>query len=269
MARQLKGRVQSGKGDILLVPCILNLAMQPAWLWTPTTAARERVDPWVVEIIAATNLRSTFGLVDGSIVEVQLLGESDDLAPPRSGGDMAEPLGLESKTVRVVAYDARWPELFRTEAARLANAISAAEVPALTFEHIGSTAVPGLAAKPILDVAAGRPMESSAADYVPVLEAAGYIYRGESGLPGREFFRRGDLRSHHLHLVAFGGSHWRRYLGFRDALRADNSLRDAYAALKHELAARYPYDREAYIDGKTSFVENVVRTLGLRRDDGA
>jgi CTP-dependent riboflavin kinase len=67
-----------GERDILLVPCVLlNLAMQPAWLWTTTTASLDRGDPWVVEIIAATNLRETYGLHDGSIVEVQLLGESD------------------------------------------------------------------------------------------------------------------------------------------------------------------------------------------------
>jgi GrpB-like predicted nucleotidyltransferase (UPF0157 family) len=65
------------------------------------------------------------------------------------------------------------------------------------------------------------------------------------------------------------GWHWRRYLGFRDALRADSALRDAYAALKHDLAARYPHDREAYIEGKTSFVERVARDLGIERDDRA
>jgi len=72
-----------GERDILLVPCVLlNLAMQPAWLWTTTTASHDRSDPWVVEIIAATNLREAFGLADGSIVEVQLL---DDDAPAKSG----------------------------------------------------------------------------------------------------------------------------------------------------------------------------------------
>lgn len=67
-----------GERDILLVPCLLrNLDMHPAWLWTPTTAARDRPDPWVVEIIAATNLRETFGLTDGSIVEVEVLGDDE------------------------------------------------------------------------------------------------------------------------------------------------------------------------------------------------
>lgn len=182
---------------------------------------------------------------------------------------MAEPLGLESKTVRLVSYDPRWPTLFRAEAARLADAVAAARLPNLIFEHVGSTAVPGLAAKPILDVTAGRRSEIPADVYVPVLEAAGWIYRGNSGLPGREFFRRGEPRSHHLHLVECGGWHWQRYLGFRDALRADAALRDAYATLKRELAARYPRDREAYIEGKAAFVEAVVRARGVVRDDSS
>jgi GrpB-like predicted nucleotidyltransferase (UPF0157 family) len=171
---------------------------------------------------------------------------------------MTEPLGLESERVRLVPYDSRWPELFRAEAARLASAVAAAGLPALIFEHVGSTAVPGLAAKPILDLAAGRPSEIAADAYLPVLQAEGWVYRGNSGIPGREFFRRGEPRSHHLHLVEYGGWHWKRYLGFRDALRADSTLRDAYTALKRELAERYSDDREAYIDGKTTFVEAVV-----------
>lgn len=178
---------------------------------------------------------------------------------------MAEPLGLESRTVRLVSYDGRWPALFLAESGRLADAVSAAGIPSLHFEHVGSTAVPGLAAKPILDLAAGRRSEISAEIYIPVLEAAGYIYRGNGGLPGREFFRRGEPRSHHLHLVEYSGWHWQRYLGFRDALRADATLRDAYAALKRELAAQYPRDREAYIEGKTTFVEAATRLPGVPR----
>ena len=180
---------------------------------------------------------------------------------------MNEPLGLASKSVRIDSYDDRWPALFGTEASRISNAISAAGLPAVRIEHVGSTAVPGLAAKPILDLAIGRQPEISAGAYVPVLEAAGYIYRGDGGLPGREFFRRGELRTHHLHLVEIGGWHWRRYLGFRDALRADATLREAYATLKRALAAEYPQDREAYIEGKTTFIEMVVRSRGIEADD--
>ncbi len=172
---------------------------------------------------------------------------------------MSLPLGLESKTVRVVAYDERWPLLFDAEAERIIGAVARAGLPALTIEHVGSTAVPGLAAKPILDIAAGRSPHTPASDYVAVLESLDYVYRGDCGLPGREFFRLGLLRSHHLHLVELGGIHWTRYLRFRDALRADSMRRDAYADLKRSLADRYPRDREAYIAGKTEFVESVLQ----------
>lgn len=168
-----------------------------------------------------------------------------------------EPLGLESKTIRVVAYDDRWPSLFEAEAGRIVAAVAAAGLPALTLEHVGSTAVPGLAAKPVLDIAAGYPSGARAAQYIAALESIGYVHRGENELPGREFFRRGALRSHHLHLVQHGGAHWERYLRFRNALRADPALRDAYADIKRALAARYPRDRESYIAGKTEFVERV------------
>lgn len=175
---------------------------------------------------------------------------------------MPEPLGLESRMVRVVPYDDRWPSLFEAEAHRISCEIAAAGLPTLALEHVGSTAVPGLAAKPILDLAAGYRTGITPAAYIAVLEALGYVYRGDGGVPGREFFRRGALRSHHLHLVERSGTHWSRYLRFRNALRADSALRDAYASIKRSLAARYPRDREAYIAGKTEFVEGVLRAPG-------
>ena len=175
---------------------------------------------------------------------------------------MPEPLGLESKAVRVVPYDDRWPSLFQAEAGRIAAALARFGVPPLAIEHVGSTAVPGLAAKPILDVAAGRPSGITPAAYIEVFESLDYVYRGDGGLPGREFFRRGVLRSHHVHLVEHAGAHWNRYIRFRDTLRADPSLRDAYADLKHSLAMRFPRDREAYIAGKSEFVERVLSRGG-------
>ena len=177
----------------------------------------------------------------------------------RRFGEESHSLGLESKVVRLAEYDDRWPALFRVEAERLTGIIAAAGLPSLVLEHVGSTSVPGLVAKPILDIAAGRDRNVSTDVYVPVLTEAGYIYRGESGLPGRDFFRLGELRSHHLHLVERGGAHWRRYLMFRDTLRANDALRDEYAAVKKDLARRFPRDREAYIEGKTEIVERILR----------
>jgi GrpB-like predicted nucleotidyltransferase (UPF0157 family) len=166
------------------------------------------------------------------------------------------PLGLESRTVRIVPYDDRWPILFASESERIRVALGA-DLP-LTIEHMGSTGVPGLAAKPILDLMGGYPAGAQVSFYVEALVRAGYVHRGEQEIPGREFFRRGDPRAYHLHLAVKDGAFWREHLAFRDALRARPELREAYTALKLELARKFPHDREAYIFGKTEFVRGVV-----------
>ena len=167
-------------------------------------------------------------------------------------------LGLESGVVRLVPYDPAWPSLFVAEAGRLQTFFAAAGLVVL-LEHTGSTAIPGLAAKPVLDILAGYPEGAPVTDYIDALTSADYVHRGEQGIPGREFFRRGNPRSYHLHLAAVDSPFWRDHLTFRNRLRADKSLREAYAALKHDLAARFPRDREAYIEGKEPFVKEILR----------
>ena len=167
-------------------------------------------------------------------------------------------LGLESGVVRLVAYDPSWPSLFAAEAERLQKLFAAAGL-VVTLEHTGSTAIPGLAAKPILDILGGYAEGTSVPECIDVLTTAGYVHRGQQGIPGREFFRRGNPRSYHLHLTAIDSPFWRDHLTFRNRLRADVTLRDAYAALKHELAARFPRDREAYIEAKGAFVNDILR----------
>ena len=165
-------------------------------------------------------------------------------------------LGLENGTVRVVPYDSTWPGLFALESDRLHQKFARAGLPVL-IEHTGSTAVFGLTAKPILDILAGYPQGADVAAYIGVLTGSDYVHRGQQDIPGREFFRRGTPRAYHVHLAAIDGAFWRDHITFRDRLRADNALRDAYASLKLDLAARYPHDREAYIAAKAPFV-NVV-----------
>jgi GrpB-like predicted nucleotidyltransferase (UPF0157 family) len=155
-------------------------------------------------------------------------------------------------------YDPAWPELFAAEAERLQKIFAGAGL-VVTLEHTGSTAIPGLASKPVLDILGGYAKGSPVGEYIDVLTAAGYIHRGEQGVPGREFFRRGNPRSYHLHLTKIDGPFWRDHLTFRNRLRTDDALRDAYAALKHDLAARFPRDREAYIEGKGTFVNDILR----------
>ena len=164
--------------------------------------------------------------------------------------------------MRLVEYDARWPALFASESARILTAV--AELP-LALEHIGSTAVPGLCAKPVLDILAGHAASVPVRDYVAPLEQAGYQHRGDAGIVGHQFFRRGQPRAYHIHLVEQGSDLWRQYLAFRDCLRADPDVAARYADLKRGLAAQYPRDREAYISGKSSFV---VRAIHRSLDAG-
>jgi GrpB-like predicted nucleotidyltransferase (UPF0157 family) len=166
------------------------------------------------------------------------------------------PLGLEPGVVRLAEYDPQWPALFEVEAARITRAVSPL---AITFHHVGSTAVPGLVAKPVLDMLATYEDPDLRWQYITGLTAARYVYRGEQGIPGRDFFRRGDPRSYHLHLVAADSGFCQEHLDFRDMLRADARLRDAYAALKQELAARFPDNRPAYIEAKGPFIQNALQ----------
>jgi GrpB-like predicted nucleotidyltransferase (UPF0157 family) len=172
-------------------------------------------------------------------------------------------LGLESKTVRVVPYDPAWPGLFVAERQRL-DAILIRERLALAIQHTGSTSIPGLAAKPILDILAGAPDPLTLARAIDTLQRADYIYRGEQGIPGRHFFRRGNPRQYHIHLTLTGSDFWRDHLLFRDYLRAHSEVAAEYAALKHTLAERYPFDRESYIEGKTEFVQRILRAASER-----
>jgi GrpB-like predicted nucleotidyltransferase (UPF0157 family) len=174
-------------------------------------------------------------------------------------------LGLESGRVRVVPYSEAWPTLYAAEIARVAPLLAAAGV-RLAFEHTGSTAVPGLAAKPIIDILAGLADEDGRGAAIAALQAAGYVHRGEQEIPGRDFFRRGEPRQYHVHLTRVDSAFWHDHRTFRDWLRAHPDAAREYMALKRSLAERHPTDREAYIAGKTVFVERVLRAARVRHD---
>ena len=159
----------------------------------------------------------------------------------------------------IVPYDPAWPVRFRIEA-RLLHVALAALNPAV--EHIGSTSVPGLAAKPVIDMLVGVPALEAFESYVERLANYGYEYipEYERALPDRRFFKRmvRGVRTHHVHVVQLNGLYWKRYLKFRNNLRADPWLAARYAEVKRRLAGRYRNDRDAYTDGKTGFVEAVL-----------
>jgi GrpB-like predicted nucleotidyltransferase (UPF0157 family) len=173
-------------------------------------------------------------------------------------------LGLESGRVRLAPYSDAWPALYAAEIARMTQVLEVGGV-RLVFEHTGSTAVPGLAAKPIIDILAGLTDEKGRNAAIAALQSAGYVHRGEQEIPGRDFFRRGDPRQYHVHLTRVGSAFWHDHRTFRDWLRTHADAAAAYMALKRDLAARFPADREAYIEGKTAFVEGVLREARANR----
>lgn len=176
------------------------------------------------------------------------------------------PLGLARGRVHVAAHDPRWSALYRDEAQRLSASVADGALPALVIEHVGSTSVAGLVAKPILDILAGHPRGLEANVYFQLLAALGYEERGEQGVPGRELFVLGpaNSRTHHLHLVALGSRSWREPLAFRDRLRAEPELASAYGALKLILAASHAGDRRAYTAGKAPFIVAAIQNPAIQ-----
>ncbi|MCG6657998.1 GrpB family protein [Halomonas campisalis] len=163
--------------------------------------------------------------------------------------------------VMLVPYDPAWPARFATERTRLLSRFpeSLHEV-----EHIGSTAVPGLPAKPIIDIMAGVDSLAVADGLIAPLLESGYVTSAtfNAALTDRRWLMRhaDGRRTHHLHLVVQGERLWRERLAFRDALRASPALAGRYALLKAELAARHPDDREAYTRAKGEFIQAVLRS---------
>jgi len=157
---------------------------------------------------------------------------------------------------QVVPYDALWPLEFDAEARRITRACHGL---VLELEHIGSTSVPDLAAKPIIDILAGVPPRARRAPYVAALVRLGYEHLGAYGIPGRDYFRRGSPRTHHVHMVSVSSAFWRDHLLFRDTLRADAALAREYAALKRELAAAFHDGARRYTDEKGPFIRAVIR----------
>ncbi|MDP3357680.1 MAG: GrpB family protein [Polaromonas sp.] len=159
-------------------------------------------------------------------------------------------------------YDASWPARFAAEQARLLALLPGRF---LAVEHMGSTAVPGLVAKPVIDIlAAVESMEQARALTAPLCEA-GYTTSAEfnATLSDRQWFMRwaDGHRTHHLHVVVHGSKVWGERLRFRDELRASPDLAAAYASLKAELAAAHTTDREAYTEAKADFVRATLDRL--------
>ncbi|HEY5944219.1 MAG TPA: GrpB family protein [Kofleriaceae bacterium] len=159
--------------------------------------------------------------------------------------------------VIIVPYDPAWPSLFEAERELIEGQIARFIVGGI--EHIGSTAVPGLAAKPVIDIMAGVDSLEASRDAITLLEPIDYCYFPYKADVMHWFCKPSDAeRTHHLHLVPFRSQLWHERIAFRDHLRAHPDAAAAYATLKQQLAQRYRGDRETYTDAKTAFIQAIV-----------
>lgn len=174
---------------------------------------------------------------------------------------------LEREPVFIVPYDPEWPAWFAAERERLLIILGSR---AASIEHIGSTAVPGLCAKPIVDVLLGVEDMGDRSSFVFPLVAAGYAYipEYEKTLPERLFFYRRQPRACHVHLVRTDSDFYYRHLLFRDYLLVHPEACAAYARLKENLAKRFRHDRQAYTDGKNEFIRALEMTAAAEQSRG-
>ena len=166
--------------------------------------------------------------------------------------------------VEIIPYDPAWVARFEEEAAVLSRKLAPWLIGPI--EHIGSTAVPGLAAKPVIDIMAGVRTLDASRPAIAVATELGYCYWPYQADVEHWFCKPSPAhRTHHLHLIPFGASQWLRAIAFRDYLRSHEETAREYEALKQRLAMEHRFDREAYTDAKRPFVEQVTElALGLR-----
>jgi GrpB-like predicted nucleotidyltransferase (UPF0157 family) len=175
-----------------------------------------------------------------------------------------------SDPILLVPYDPRWPALFEAERALIQDAIGEWIV---AIEHVGSTSIPGIAAKPVIDIAVGiRDIREGYKTIFP-LSKLGYRCMGEGGIAERLYFKKpwnskslrspgNVLRTHQIHMYETTNPEWERHLIFRDYLRSHPNVRDEYEALKRRLAVEHAEDIEAYANAKSVFVEPLLRKAG-------
>ena len=176
---------------------------------------------------------------------------------------------MTSSSYRIVDYDPHWPQQFQQEKSSILHALG---FHADHVEHIGSTAVPGLGAKPIIDIMVGVHSSTKSdgmRQFIELLQRIGYEHRGET-VPGTLYIRKAEPQRYNLHMTEHRGEFWLVHLLFRDYLRAHKDQAYRYEELKRQLIARLAPepDRAAYNDGKTAFISSVLeaaRTEGKKR----
>lgn len=165
-------------------------------------------------------------------------------------------LGLPKDVLQFLPYNPEWKRLFEEEKQQLQSVIGKN---ILDIQHIGSTSIPGIIAKPILDIGIAVHNFEQAALSIEPITRIGYTYRGEKGISKRHFFIKGNPTTHHLHMFEIESTNWKNHLIFRDYLRQNLEIVKQYAELKIQLLQKYKGDRDAYQEAKKPFIEQVLK----------
>lgn len=164
-------------------------------------------------------------------------------------------LGLASGRVSLLSEHEAWAHEFKLEKTRIVAAVG---THILDIQHVGSTSISGVPAKPILDILVGVGDFDRAFACIAPIENIGYRYRGEHGILRRHYFVKGEPRTHHLHMVERDSDNWRLTLAFRDLLRSHEDLAREYTDAKEALAAKYARQRSVYQQEKDKVVERIL-----------
>ena len=172
-----------------------------------------------------------------------------------SKGNSQGLLGLENNVIRLSDHNSLWADLYREEEGRIIAAVGGLII---DLQHIGSTAIPGIKAKPILDMLAGVAQLENALLCKSSLESIGYDYIAGAEIANDYVFGKSFPRTHYLHVVEYGGAKWMNHLCFRDRLRNDRELAQAYEKLKEELSRKFSDSHGKYHDAKSQFINEVI-----------
>ena len=170
---------------------------------------------------------------------------------------------MRTRHIVVLPYDSGWKDAFDMIAGEIYEALGSL---AVSIEHVGSTSVPGLSAKPIIDMDVVIRCSDVLPEVISALQGIGYIHEGDLGIPGREAFRyegKEHLMEHHLYVCPPDSSELRRHIAFRDYLRSQAAAVREYGRIKEEAAKLYPEDIDGYISYKSPFIERIYEELGL------
>jgi GrpB-like predicted nucleotidyltransferase (UPF0157 family) len=168
----------------------------------------------------------------------------------------------DKRRVEVVSYNSNWKKMYKEESEKIKNILNDIIV---DIHHIGSTAIPGIKAKPVIDILVEVKDIEAVDRYNNKMEELGYEAMGEHGIPKRRFLRKGgNKRTHHIHIFQVGSEEIERYINFKEYLITHPDKGREYSKLKEKLVNKYTYDVENYTNGKSDFIKEIDRKAKFR-----